>query len=528
LPPDQKTKREVDLPTGIDNSVRAFLPEPIYIPAVKDLADDIKTKDSASFGKLLGILLASIKPHLAHAEEFFRDLHNLLNKSVDETGAVTDNRLDAVKLVEGTVQKFVQENFPNVGIEIKIPPPELKTVLGSAEIIAFDGVSGALETKGDGLKRAVTFAILRSYVELRDAHPEDAEQTLGPSGYLFLFEEPELYLYPLAQRILFDALRTVAQRHHVIVSTHSPSFFEPTNTEAFVKMVKRGDGAPKPFGVAFPVDLSSLDTKTRFQLIGYETNNTAFFSERVLLVEGDSDFVVVPHLSAVLNPKWSFERSGIAVCRIHGKSSIRRYREFFRAFDVPVMVVGDLDCVLDGFDQCGLPQTCVELRSRLLQRVDCVIHTQGLEMGLASEELKKLAESPTRRQHWDRMRELATEVVTGKADPDAFAAEGRAFFDVEQDKTRLAVIREAADAEVLTLKRELLSAMRACGVFLWERGNIENYYPLGTLGQDKPSKAFDFCRRVRTREDAVALCSQVGDESEFDAMFSKMFANAVG
>ncbi len=49
IPEEQKEDIETDLLSGIDNSVRSLLPEPIYIPAVKDLADEIATKDSASF-----------------------------------------------------------------------------------------------------------------------------------------------------------------------------------------------------------------------------------------------------------------------------------------------------------------------------------------------------------------------------------------------------------------------------------------------------------------------------------------------
>jgi hypothetical protein len=43
LPPEQMMLADIPLPTGIDNSIRSILPEPIYIPAVKDLADDLYT-----------------------------------------------------------------------------------------------------------------------------------------------------------------------------------------------------------------------------------------------------------------------------------------------------------------------------------------------------------------------------------------------------------------------------------------------------------------------------------------------------
>ena len=57
LPDDQKTLADQPLPTGIDKSIDPMLPDVIYIPAVKDLTDDIKTTESTPFGKILAILL---------------------------------------------------------------------------------------------------------------------------------------------------------------------------------------------------------------------------------------------------------------------------------------------------------------------------------------------------------------------------------------------------------------------------------------------------------------------------------------
>ena len=105
-----------------------------------------------------------------------------------------------------------------------------------------------------------------------------------------LFEEPELYLHPKAQEVLLDALRIFSHQHRVIVTTHSPLFFGPQATTTFIKMRKRVDPAvtPKPFAAADHVDLSNANERDQFQIICYENNNIAFFSEAVVLVEGDA------------------------------------------------------------------------------------------------------------------------------------------------------------------------------------------------------------------------------------------------
>lgn len=208
LPLEQKTLADADLPTGIDRSISAMLPEPIYIPAVKDLKDDVKTSESTPFGKVLGILLKAIEPSLSQEKALFEQLNARLNRVVQPDGSETDNRLPPVKTIEETVERFVRDSFKTVKLRIVIPPPELKTILSSALIYADDGVDGLIETKGDGLRRAIVFAVLRSYVELSRTGLllAPGEPSSTDPRYLLLFEEPELYLHPKAQQILFEAL----------------------------------------------------------------------------------------------------------------------------------------------------------------------------------------------------------------------------------------------------------------------------------------------------------------------------------
>ncbi len=161
LPPQELVPKDVKLPTGFDNSIRAILPEPIYIPAVKDLLDDLKTKEGASFGKLLSILLDVIEEDLADATETFKDLRKKLTRVRHPNGTVSDDRMERVQRIESTIQNNLQDTFRDVRIELEIPPPDIKTVLSNASVLADDGVHGRVDDKGDGFKRAITFSILR-------------------------------------------------------------------------------------------------------------------------------------------------------------------------------------------------------------------------------------------------------------------------------------------------------------------------------------------------------------------------------
>ena len=99
LPRDQFVSEESPLPSGVSQSISALLPEPIYIPAVKNLTDDLKTSQSTSFGRLLGLLLDDMASDLVNITASLQQLNDFFNR-VERDGAVVDNRHDKVKRLE--------------------------------------------------------------------------------------------------------------------------------------------------------------------------------------------------------------------------------------------------------------------------------------------------------------------------------------------------------------------------------------------------------------------------------------------
>ena len=52
----------------------------------------------------------------------------------------------------------------------------------------------------------------------------------------------------------------------------------------------------KPFTEAILIDLTDISAKDRIQLIYFENNNAAFFAKHIVLIEGDSDIILFPHI----------------------------------------------------------------------------------------------------------------------------------------------------------------------------------------------------------------------------------------
>ena len=542
IPDDQKITADQPLPTGIDTSIIPMLPTRIYIPAVKDLADDIKTTESASFGKILAILLQAVEPKLPDVQALFEDLNSKLNRVEQPDGELVDGRLDEIKLIELTVKKYIRETFADVDLRITIPPPELKTVFASARIYANDGVDGLIETKGDGLRRAVVFSILRSYVELSTKlapqpaglaqEPDSLPEPAAPA-YLLLFEEPELFLHPNAQHILFNALREFAKEHSVLVTTHSPMFFGPEATETFIKLRRVSDAAvaAKPFTQVQTVDLSDISAKDQFQIICFENNNAAFFADTVVLVEGDSDYLVFPHIARTIDPSWNTLQAPVLFARITGKGNIKRYREFFSRFGVRVPVIADLDLLVNGFQHITPDDSLKTERDNLLVLVDGLIVPDDDGSSASGEEARDAQDSGQLRGLWRRFKQRQNEFQAGTCSQDELNQAAEEFFAWQRKSDRLAVLKNSNDPEMLELKLRLLEMLRLVNVYVLERGVIEDYYPSEINGQDKPSMAQDFCAKVNTCDAVLDCCGEqeftrdgtLIKEKEFNLIFGPIF-----
>lgn len=540
LPDCQKSVADRSLPTGIDRSIASMLPSPIYIPAVKDLADDIKTTESTPFGKILSILLQAVEAKLPDAKHLFEELNSQLNRVQQLDGSITDDRLDEVKLIESTIEKFTRESFADVALRITIPPPELRTVFSSAHISVDDGVEGLIDTKGDGLRRAVVFSILRAYVELQSSlvldpapsqtvpqSPESARTQDNPAraSYVLLFEEPELFLHPRAQRILFDALRVFASQHHVLVTTHSPMFLGPAATETFVKLRKVRDDsvADRPFTTVHTVDLSDVNSRDQFQIICFENNNAAFFADTIVLVEGDSDLFLLPHIARTIDPAWDVARAPVVFARISGKGNIRRYRQFFNRFGVRVPVIADLDLLVNGFEMVEPDSALRAARDKLLARADELIEAESEEDGQSARDASDAHQSGELRGLWRRVKQSCTGYTNGTCTLDDLNQSVDAFFGWQRRSDRLLVLKQSDDPQVLRLKWHVLDSLRAGDVYVLERGAIEDYYPDDIIGVDKLSRAQNYCASITSREAILDCCGEQELERNGEVVKAKEF-----
>lgn len=525
LPPESFRLAEAPLPSGISSSITALLPEPIYIPAVKNLNDDLKTSQSTSFGRLLGLLLDDMTPDLAQVEQALIDLNRLMNRTV-EAGVVIDARHEKVRSLERLVEGLLAESFPRVKIELEVPPPELKAILNTAQIYVDDGSRDLIDHKGDGIKRSLTFALLRAYVQkLEEAARGARAEDTAARPLLFLFEEPELYLHPKSQRILFGALAAISGTYQVVVTTHSPLFFAPGITAVFVRVAKREE-VPKPVGVLNPVNFDLDREKAEvFRLARFEHAEAGFFSSRVVLFEGESDDAYLAHVARKLQVEWDFDGRNIALVRVGGKGNFSRFRRFFESFGIEIKIVADLDALTDGFSHLSVSEECIRLRAVALQAVDQRINETGIRPELSARRIRDKVNQESWKARYEAAKAAFLRAETGSpltAD-DRSAIE--ALFVWEWDEARLLAIQRDDIARSAIIP--LLDAMYQEGVCVLSRGAIEDYYPANVeQSGPKPQRALTAAAFVTNREEALRLSPALvnGRPTELEELFTELFS----
>jgi putative ATP-dependent endonuclease of the OLD family len=526
LPADQFENVEAPLPSGISSSITKFLPEPIYIPAVKNFGDDLKTTQSTSFGRLLGLLLEDMTPDLDAIAKSLNELDAMLNRIVDgET--VVDQRHDKVKALESLVESFLSENFPRVKLELRVPPPELKAILNAAQIFVDDGSRDLIDNKGDGIKRSLTFALLQTYVHHLARNQPKAESepdAPAPQPLIFLFEEPELYLHPRSQRILFATLGRISKAHQVVVTTHSPLFFAPGITASFVRVAKQ-DTTPKPVGHLFPVQFALDPTNAEvFRLTRFENTDAAFFSRRVVLFEGESDDAYCKHVANMLKPEWDFDQRNVALVKVSGKGNFAKYRGFFEKFGIEVKIVTDLDAMFEGYQHLGGKKEIDAVRSTALQTIDARIQALGIKPEPTASQIKDKVNGASWRGRYEAAKAALRRIQeTNTIEPGTLDLLD-ALFVWEHDIARVRACRSDAEAKAALVP--VLKALRECGICVLVRGAIEDYYPNGapTTGP-KPERALAAIGLVTTKDEASALSEPLpgAAEPELVEIFTEIF-----
>jgi len=201
---------------------------------------------------------------------------------------------------------------------------------------------------GTGAQASITIAILRAYSEIK----------LGGGKPIFI-DEPELFLHPQAQRNFYKILRKLADENNIQIFyiAHSPYLIYLEHfDEIFVvrKTKEKGTYIRNGDVDSFVVDLKirkGIDTDREQLKLHYKnafeqtadsiSSLEAFFAKKVILVEGESEALMLPYFFEKINFNYIKEKMTIVKCG--SKNELDRFYRLYSEFGIPCFLIFDGD-----------------------------------------------------------------------------------------------------------------------------------------------------------------------------------------
>ena len=204
-----------------------------------------------------------------------------------------------------------------------IPQIKLTNIFDRDYHIQENDVARPFERLGDGFQQVF---IILMYL-------------FNPQYKILLLEEPEIHLHPALIKKLLKILEDRNYENQIFLTTHSPIFIHTTNLHRIVRVVKEKQGT-----VVYSPRLTGRKLNyTRLKQELNAENSEMLFTDKVLLVEGPSDHIL---LRGLIDRFYDGEKD-IKVIQTYGKSNVDVYTELLEIFNIPYSVLLDRDALYD-------------------------------------------------------------------------------------------------------------------------------------------------------------------------------------
>ncbi|WP_250534262.1 AAA family ATPase [Caballeronia sp. AZ10_KS36] len=296
-------------------------------------------------------------------------------------------------------------------------------------------------------------------------------------------DEPELHLHPRWQKILMELFELLSKEtgNKFLLATHSPTFVSP-ETITMVSRVVMQEGCSKIIRLR---DTTLPDARLLFSIINSHNNESLFFADKVVLVEGISDRLFFRKLFARFMPK-DKRAQAIEVVAVGGKGYFDSYKKVLSACVVPHCLIADRDYI----DQVG------------------------------TEKVKKLFKLDVREVKKDVIDNIKSK--DGEALVNAIEAAmasgnwGEAKDTWAYIKSKRVMLKDRLDDNEQALFDQFLAEKRVENIFILKQGALEAYLPDGFLSKDVEKLISfldfpDFYERLPdvAQRELKALCSAV-------------------
>lgn len=336
----------------------------VLVPAATDISSQVgETGKGSTLADLIGGLMANAGA-AARSEWQVKNA-----KQIEELNAAVKASVEqSTGLQAKRINTRLASLIPTARVEFTPTVPDWSPK-GEASVltnVSIDGLTNDVSRQGHGVQRAVMIAMFQSLVpdaELMSASHEQQEGETDDEAQLRLaeelaklpclvvaIEEPEIYQHPIRARSFARVLAELSAQFNVqvLVATHSPYFVRPDQFESLRRftLVKGVSGVNNTTlsKLAAAADCDEARAQKTIQLNLPTAFSEGFFADCVVLVEGETDKVILESLAELMNSP--LDGLGISVLDMSSKDAIQvPFAMLSKELGVPAYVMVDGDAL---------------------------------------------------------------------------------------------------------------------------------------------------------------------------------------
>ncbi len=337
--------------------------EPIYVPSIRKLDDDLKFTANSTINKLINkYVIETLKTHNQFNEIYGNVSENIIRISeiFDDTG---------FKSLKDSLESYMLD-YENIELNFRLNPPEVDDLIKkSFEAYTKNGQNGELpiESQGMGFQRSLIFSLLCNVAEL---------STLSKKLTLYLIEEPELFLHPNHQKHFRNKLISLSKNDQVFVTSHSPYFVSNIQNYSQIKKISINSGISSLCEISHEnvseicksdgrlivkacpkykdstvqqtleqIDQIAIEDELRYLLWIDPQRANAFLSKKVILVEGFTEKALISFMfdNELGEFFTSNKTSDIMVVDVNGKLHFYKFAHLLNRLGVSTWILYDGD-----------------------------------------------------------------------------------------------------------------------------------------------------------------------------------------
>ncbi|SFB60236.1 Predicted ATP-dependent endonuclease of the OLD family, contains P-loop ATPase and TOPRIM domains [Cohnella sp. OV330] len=205
----------------------------------------------------------------------------------------------------------------------------LKSTNSSVHIDSSKQSRMPLANQGTGLQRMSLIYLIQNMIE---------KKLLGENdNKLLLIDEPEAFLHPEAVRALSRSLYQIGKKMPLMISTHSPILIDLSEQHTSIQVFRVGEKEAVQLYKTIS-DQFDEDDIANMKILNYVDSyvNEFFFADKVIIVEGDTEYIAFKHLARE-------KGYNIHIIRARGKATIVTLMKILNQFNATYDVLHDVD-----------------------------------------------------------------------------------------------------------------------------------------------------------------------------------------